>query len=399
MKVPVFDPSFGTGFVAWFDSGFLLGTWISSSGLKREPITGVAVVDVGLVTFPESDGCFVVGAVVVSGFGFSVVDLPAGLDDMGFGLGSVDSLFGLEVGVSDLGVVGLGVWEEVISSGLGVDSLFGLEVGVSDSGVVVLGVGEEVTASGLGVDSEFGLEVGVSDIGVVVLGVGEEVIGSDVGADSGFGLEVGASELGIVGLVVGLEVVVSELVLGVVDLAVGLGVVVCGSRVDLRFGRVVGLADVELGLRVLLVFELESGVEFVGSELGVVGSELGVVGSKLGVVGSESGVVESALEDVGSELDVVESGLGVVGSESDVVKSRLGIVGSGFFVEVLWEFMLGRVVLVGFKVDVGIVVLLVVLLDSRLILDSPLKSISRGLSSCNPSSSMKRKKIPFFSFF
>ena len=26
MKVPVFDPSFGTGFVAWFDSGFLLGT-------------------------------------------------------------------------------------------------------------------------------------------------------------------------------------------------------------------------------------------------------------------------------------------------------------------------------------------------------------------------------------
>lgn len=61
--------------------------------------------------------------------------------------------------------------------------------------------------------------------------------------------------------------------------------------------------------------------------------------------------------------------------------------------------MLGRVALVGFKVDVGIVVLLVVLLDSRLILDSPLKSISRGLSSCNPSSSMKRKKIPFFSFF
>lgn len=61
--------------------------------------------------------------------------------------------------------------------------------------------------------------------------------------------------------------------------------------------------------------------------------------------------------------------------------------------------MLGRVALVGFKVDVGIVVLLVVLLDSRLILDSPLRSISRGLSSCNPSSSMKRKKIPFFSFF
>ena len=66
-----------------------------------------------------------------------------------------------------------------------------------------------------------------------------------------------------------------------------------------------------LGLGVLLVFELVSGVEFVDS-----GSD--VVGSESGVEGSESGVVESKL--------------GVV--ESDFGDSELSVVGFGFFVEV-----------------------------------------------------------------
>lgn len=43
--------------------------------------------------------------------------------------------------------------------------------------------------------------------------------------------------------------------------------------------------------------------------------------------------------------------------------------------------------------------LLAELLDSRFILDSSAKSMTRGLSSCNPSLSIKTKKIPLFSFF
>lgn len=74
----------------------------------------------------------------------------------------------------------------------------------------------------------------------------------------------------------------------------------------------VGLAGVTvaLGLDVLLVFELVSGVEFVESD---------VVGSKSGVEGSESGVVESKS--------------GVV--KSDFGDSELGVVGLGSFVELL----------------------------------------------------------------
>lgn len=69
----------------------------------------------------------------------------------------------------------------------------------------------------------------------------------------------------------------------------------------------VGLAGVivALGLGVLLVFELVSGVESVESESVVVGSESGVEGS-------ESGVVESDFGD-----------------------SELGVVGFGSFVELL----------------------------------------------------------------
>lgn len=105
---------------------------MDSSSLKREANRGVAVVD-----FSESVGFF-----VVSGFGFSVVDLSVGLEDVGFMSGSLGLgvVVRFVVGAFESGV---GVIVGAFELGIGV----GLEAVVSESGVLGSVVGLEAVGS------------------------------------------------------------------------------------------------------------------------------------------------------------------------------------------------------------------------------------------------------------